>query len=235
VLDYVSSTDSVEDENIQLISDLAVAVNVILKSNPGLLDGMLDKIFRFHMEGIELIQSGRLCGVHSSRFLRKIESNLNSYAGFIADQQYLNTEETWWLTMKYQCYFTSAEMSVKTNPRHSMHAYNMAHNASHAVYNTFEDSDFDDRTLWCGRWYESSKRSAVMGEGIDPRHAARMSSFFASAAHSMYVLTRNKVWAKRAVRGYTKFLDYFSTNLEPRMCNVMNRVETKKNWIEAFV
>jgi hypothetical protein len=210
VLDYVSSTDSVEDENIQLISDLAVAVNVILKSNPGLLDGMLDKIFRFHMEGIELIQSGRLCGVHSSRFLRKIESNLNSYAGFIADQQYLNTEETWWLTMKYQCYFTSAEMSVKTNPRH-------------------------DRTLWCGRWYESSKRSAVMGEGIDPRHAARMSSFFASAAHSMYVLTRNKVWAKRAVRGYTKFLDYFSTNLEPRMCNVMNRVETKKNWIEAFV
>lgn len=218
VVEYISLTDSVSHKNIIFIKQLSkVAIN-ILKSDPSSLEALLEKLFRFNNEALQLIESG-LDG-YAQNHLLSLKAHLFTDGGDVSKALYEKTGDVNWAEEWYSAYKASADMSLNIEPRHAAYAYGFAGDAAKALFEKTQNIE------WAKKWYEAAHLSAEMTSIIDPRHSAIVSGIAGNAATAVYKETRQKKWYSRAILSYRIFLNYYDLNPNPELKSLAEYAES---------
>ena len=227
ILKFMRETNSVLDEDIIHIKQLTKKAQYILDSDPDSLDGfLLDKLCRFVMEGILIIETRDLEGITGYNLL-SLESHLYSHLGDLANRELEIARKSgksidvqiMWLERCYDARIRSADMCVELNPSHSAYSYGFAGDTAEKVFKLLREKgeSIDVQIMWLERCYDARIRSADMCFESDMLHAVHSCSFAGNAKRQLYKLTGDVDHAEEAIRCYQIFLDYYESNPNPQM------------------
>src|SRR3989338_450108 len=224
VIGYISLIDSVLQKNIIFIKQLTKVISNILKSDPDSLDGLLERVFQFSNEGIQIIEKG-LDGYTENRLL-SLKAHFFADQGDVSKALFKKTQDVTWAEKWYSAYKTSADMSVNIDPRHAAYAYGFAGDAARVLFEKTGD------VTWAKKWYEAAYLSAYMTIIIDPRHSAVAFGIAGNAATAVYKKTRQRKWYNRAIESYKNLLEYHDSNPDPGMNNLSRYAELTIRFLE---
>ena len=120
-------------------------------------------------------------------------------------------------------------MTRDTDPKHSAHAYGFAGNAAKALFEQRKDIS------WAEKWYLATNTSADMTRTSEPTHSAHAYGFAGDAAKALSRITHNNDWARAAIECYSNFLGYYSRHPNPRMSNLIHRIQSDIRFLQKFI
>ncbi|MBW2977090.1 hypothetical protein KY347_06625 [Candidatus Woesearchaeota archaeon] len=145
VINYLGSVTSVSGRDIYFIKRLIKVSNHILESDPRSLDEYLKKLFDFANEGINKIRTGADSSAENCTLT--LESHFLAYAGNFAQALFNVTGDILWAMEWYKLKKLSADMTVKTEPKYSAHAYSFAGDAASALSKLTKESVFAELAI----------------------------------------------------------------------------------------
>lgn len=224
VVEYISLADSVLHKNIIFIKQLSKVASNILKSDPSSLETLLEKLFQFNNEAIQLIENG-LDGYTQNRLL-SLKAHFFADLGDVSKALFEKTQYVIWAEEWYSAYKTSADMSINIDPRHTAYAYGFAGDAAETLF------EKTGNIGWAKGWYEARHLCAVMTRELDPRHSAYASGIAGNAATAVYKKTRQRKWCNKAIQSYRNLLKYYDSNPDPSMDNLSRYAESTLRFLE---
>ena len=234
-IEFIKSHESVLGRDIEFIKGLTKAAYKIHKKDPNLLEGSLEKIYQFNLEGIETIHSGKTKGMNHIRIV-KLKSHFYSHKGYFAEvilnslkEKGAHPEEIiQWAKKWYRSYIISATINEQNenrnvnNPqfefKHITYCYSFAAEGAKAVFNyidRFENIPKREKIQWARRWAEAKKTSAYKSMGFNQKHAAHSFMSAAEARRKLFYKTNEMNYATGAIDFYGRFLDFYRAN--PRL------------------
>lgn len=133
VLKYISAHESVADENILFIKRLTKVASHILSSDPDSLDGLLERLYKFNIEGADMSKANGL-DRYTQKNLLSMQSHFNSHAGSTSKEKFDRTGDVSWAEKWYDSEKLSAEISAEFDPKHSAHAYSFTGDAAKVIF-----------------------------------------------------------------------------------------------------
>lgn len=215
VVEYISLAPTVSHQNIQFIKNVTKISSNILKSDPNSLDGLLEKVFQFNNEGIQIIEEN-----YTQNYPLNLKSHFFAYEGDVAKALFKKTQDVTWAKEWYKDYKTSADISIITDPKHAAYAYGFAGDAAKTLFETTREVG------WAKKWYEATNLSANMTKGLDSRHSAFLSGIAGNAATTVYKETRQRKWYNRAIQSYRNLLEYYDLNPNSELQSLANYAES---------
>lgn len=227
-LKYIRSKLSVLDEDSDFIKELTKAgTRIIFDSDlnfPG-LDELLEKLYKFNLEGVQRIKSGYLKKGFSERRLQSLESHLQAHAGNSAERRLELAEErnespvvqAKWAEKMYHARINSAAIICDADPVHAAHSYSFAGNAAKKRFELAkkQGEGVDALEKWARRYYRACGLSAKLSLDTEPLHAAYSYAFKGGAAWILFKLTQDISWLKEAYYAYKSSADK-SFDKDPR-------------------
>lgn len=131
VLEYLRLSTTISHLDVDFIKNFTKVARHILESEPASLDGLLEKLYNYDMEGVEKVRGG--IEDRTSTNLTSLESHLLGDAGDAARELFRITQDISWAGRGYNAYKKSADMTASTEPKHSAHAYSFAGDAAKAL------------------------------------------------------------------------------------------------------
>ena len=217
-LEYMGLADSVSHKDIIFIKQLTKVIRSILKSDPDSLDGLLERVFQFNNEGVQIIEDG-LDGYTENRLLN-LKAHFFADKGDVSEALYGKTQDIAWAEKWHSAYKASADMSTNIDPRHAAYAYGFAGDAAKALFDRTGD------TAWAEKWYEATHLSADMTRSIDPQYSAVAFGIAGNAATAVYKVTRQRRWYNRAIMDYRSLLENYDSNPNPGIRSLAEYAES---------
>lgn len=186
IIRFISETSSVLDRDIIFVKRLTkVAAKHILDLYPDSLDGLLERVFRFHEEGINLIEAelNRSETDSEDTFyifnLREMMSHIYGHAGDVARTLFTKTDDMAWAEKWYYMAEKSATLSSDL-----------------AIEAAKKAGDLDKEHQEGFRWFKFSYKI-----GGYTSHAFRI---LADAACEVFSKTKSVEWANKSYDPYLK-------------------------------
>lgn len=158
VLEYIKDTQSLLEEDILNIRLLVKKARHILNSDPDSLDGSLEKLYQFHIDGIQ--KTKKLIEGYAQDDLLSIRAHLYPSKGNVAKALFKKTRDISWAKQWYEDYKMSADMTIDTEPLHSAHASYFAGNAARILYEKTKKRKWNKIAIRCYNkflsYYESN-------------------------------------------------------------------------------
>ena len=147
VLEYLRLSTTISHLDVDFIKNLTKVTRHILESEPASLDGLLEKLFSYNMEGVEKVRGG--IEGRTSANLTSLESHLLGDAGNAARALFDTSNDISWAERWYDANKKSADMTVEIEPRHSAHAYSFAGNAAKALNKATKNPSWAQTAIEC--------------------------------------------------------------------------------------
>ncbi len=217
-LEYIRHKEDVYDETIHFTKRLTKVGSHILKSEPKQLEGLLERLYSFNIEGAEKIENGWPSASTPRKYL-VMRPHFYSHGGDCARTLHDQKGDQAWAEKWYQAHLTSAEAAEGIDQRHAIHTRGISATAARRLYQQTNDPN------WMKRCYEGNKRSAQLAVSIEPKHSAYSSLHAATAAQELARCQQGSLWKQRAIEGYRLFVNYPVTHPEPELENQVRRAK----------
>ncbi|MBI2652396.1 hypothetical protein HYX00_02925 [Candidatus Woesearchaeota archaeon] len=196
VIEYVMQTPSVLGEHIVRIKRLTKVARHILESDPTSLESHLERLFHYHIEGLQLIGSMKK---HDIKVSIAMEAHLCSHAAFVARTLSMkNTSSTdlaiFWRQQSYSYLITSAEIITNEDPNHAARSY------GYAAEDAKELWELTGNHSWVFEWYEKRLIAGDIAAIHNSKQAIYHYSFAANGAYCMFEITQHVPWLIKSQR-----------------------------------
>lgn len=203
-IDYIKSNESIAHERIFFIKHLTKVAGHILESDPGSLDGLLERIYHFHIEGVMKIKEEDSNGsdAYAQENLTIMRSHLHSHAADFAvaviksmnGRSDVHAQKLFWAQERYNNHLMSADLSDRLEPTHAAVHYSDAAKAAWMVFRMLDDQEdalLWNKEEWVKKKYKCDLAAAKkMAEINDPNYLNAYDSA-AKALYTLYHLTNN--------------------------------------------
>ncbi|MFC1697098.1 hypothetical protein ACFL1H_02095 [Nanoarchaeota archaeon] len=205
VVNFVIEVETIKFYDIDFIKDMTKVSSLILKDHPKLLDDFKERIFNYHLEGIEVCKDAP----DELRY-DKIITHLHTHAGLIAKLKYDETGDIEWLIKNHELNLDGGDLAFKHDHVHAANSYRFSAYSAHSLYYRTKD------LKWMKKAYELVMRSGDIGNG-DLKYKATMYSNAADYAEIIFKeindISWGKLWFDSCLQGakYFKFIEMYQS------------------------
>jgi hypothetical protein len=171
LIKYIEATPSLERCDISFIKKITKVATNIIGSGKTSLDGLLERIYQYHEEGVELIHKS---GEYHKQQSLITASHLASHAGDVAERIYKKTEDNAWAEKWFESQVSASVMldSLKDlaekEIEHSSICKSKAGGAARTMY--FQNKGKPTATKWAAAWLQyklDAAESRINNQSID--------------------------------------------------------------------
>ena len=204
VIEYVKDNKSIAHEEIIFIKSLTKVAEHILESDPGSLDGLLQRIYDFHIEGIMKIQSesGNGGSNYAKEHMTLMRSHLHTHAANFAKAILKNMrngennpmQKLFWAQEMYNNHLFSADLISDIDPKHASVQYSNAGKAAWIVFKILEDqkdAPLEKKIEWMKKKHKNEKAAGEKMSEIGNSSFMHEYDNAAKALYTLYNLTGN--------------------------------------------
>ena len=186
VIDFVKSNETVSEKDVGFTKMITKVAGYIVNSKSRVLDGHLERLYNYSVEGFE--KSSELREVLDSNSLFVMGAHFLSYAGDFAYKEFERTGDTEWGIKAFDSRTNSADMVKEIDIEDAGYRYGFAGHTAWKLANHTGDS------FWFKRMFECSRVSADILKNKNPSHAAHLYDSAALAAKKLFESTEKSFW-----------------------------------------
>jgi len=190
VIDYISSQRTVFGDNIFFIKHLTKVAHHIIKSDPESIDNLLERLYQFNMEGIEMISLGEV-SITSDSNLKVLESHFSSHAASVAYKVFKKTNNIGWLKRAYSRSIESADLIINESTIHAAHSYQFAGHSASQIHRLTGELD------WCKKAFEAYESTSQLFDSKNKKNRLSAIKGAASKAKILHETTNDIYWAEQ--------------------------------------
>lgn len=212
---YLRHHPSVLHEDIGFIKGLTKVAEHLLKQFPNFVDGLLPRLFQYHLEGVQVLRgipadilrnSEASDGYHGDQRI-SLESHLYAHASDIARVLFDRTHEVHWGIQAFRTRVIAAEMNEVRDPGYAVASHLFAGSIANELFDATHD------IAWAKEWYWHKLTAAERLKGKDGRTAALNFAHAAQAAEVLFEKTSDISWGEKS---YSHYLILAEANDQPK-------------------